>query len=288
MGFENIITKLESLPPLSDTAFEIQRVYAGGFKSLDIIKLVRIIENDAVLAANILRMVNAPIYGFSRKIASISQAVTLLGTDEIYGLVIKYAIEEKLQADMSIYGISNTEFNDICHLQSTLIMQWYSRIDTRHAQFISPLALIMESGKLILANEIKKNAHAKTFLKEYKKTNDIIEFEYDLFNTTTYYLSAMLFEHWRLEPLYVEILKGLDFEIETGSKVRSYIESLDVVRTAVNLRNILTKESIGYACDIVEEIGLDADSFKQVALRVKNRYDLVLKDRIKNKSVDGI
>ena len=280
MTFKNIITDLESLPPLSNTAFEIQQVYSCGSQNLDIIKLVRVIENDAVLTANILRMINAPIYGFSRKIASISQAVTLFGTDEIYGLVLKYAVQEQLQADTGIYGVDNQKFNDICHLQSSLMMQWYSRIDLRHAQFMSPLALIMESGKLVLANEIKRSNYTKKFSIEYRNAKNIAEFEYNLFGTTTYYLSGLLFEHWKLEPLYVEVLKGLDFEVETSPKVKSYIDSLDVVRTAVNLKNIFTKDSIEEACEIVEDIGLDADSFKQVALRIRDRYKKILMDRV--------
>ncbi|MCK4874862.1 MAG: HDOD domain-containing protein, partial [Sulfurimonas sp.] len=82
MTFKNIITELESLPPLSNTPFIIKQLYSYGAQNIDIIKLVKAIEDDAVVAANILKMINAPIYGFSRKIASISQAVTLFGTDE--------------------------------------------------------------------------------------------------------------------------------------------------------------------------------------------------------------
>ncbi|MCW8954091.1 MAG: HDOD domain-containing protein [Sulfurimonas sp.] len=106
MTFKHIITQLESLPPLSNTPFIIQQIYSVGAQNIDILKLVKVIENDAVLAANILRMINAPIYGFSTKIASISQAVTLFGTDEIYGLVLKYAVDEQLKADTDIYGVT--------------------------------------------------------------------------------------------------------------------------------------------------------------------------------------
>ena len=279
MNFKNIVADLKSLPPLSNIAFEIQEIYSKGAKNLDIIKLVRVIEEDAVLTANILRMINAPIYGFSRKIASISQAVTLFGTDEIYGLVLKYAIQERIKADTKIYGIDSSKFNDVCHLQSTLMMQWYSKVDLRHAQFMSPLALIMESGKLALAKKITNSDDIKHFSSKYKKTKNSVEFEYELLNTTTYYLSAVLFEHWRLEPIYIEVLKGLDFEIDISPKVKSYIDSLDVVRTAVNPKNIFTNDSVKEACEIVEDIGLDADSFKEVAIRVKNRYNQIMTNK---------
>ena len=281
MTFKNIITELESLPPLSNTPFIIKQLYSCGAQNIDIIKLVKAIEDDAVVAANILKMINAPIYGFSRKIASISQAVTLFGTDEIYGLVLRYAVDEQLKADTSIYGVDNKIFNDICQLQSSLMLQWYARIDLRHAQFMAPLALIMESGKLVLANEIMKSNYIKKFTFGYKKAKNITEFEHDLLGTTTYYLSGLLFEYWKLEPLYVEILKGLDFEANTSEKMKSYIDSLDVVRTAVNVREILTKKSIHEACLIVEEMGLDPEHFEKVALRVKEQYNKIRINRMK-------
>lgn len=283
MTFKNIITNLESLPPLSNTPFVIQQLYSCGAQNIDIIKLVRVIEDDAVLAANILRMINAPIYGFSKKIASISQAVTLFGTDEIYGLVLKYAVDEQLKAETDIYGVDNKKFNDICQLQSSLMMQWYSRVDLRHAQFMAPLALIMETGKLVLAKEVMKSNYIKQFTMGYKKSKNVEQFEHSLLGTTTYYLSGLLFEYWNLEPLYVEILKGLDFETETSSKVKSYIDSLDAVRVAVNVKDIFTKDSIYEACGVVEDMGLNPDDFEHVANRVKEQYNKVLIKRMRKK-----
>lgn len=283
MTFKHIITELESLPPLSNTPFIIQQIYSVGVQNIDILKLVKVIENDAVLAANILRMINAPIYGFSTKIASISQAVTLFGTDEIYGLVLKYAVDEQLKADTDIYGVNNKEFNDICQLQSKLMLQWYSKIDIRHAQFLAPLALIMESGKLVLANEVMKSSYIKKFAFGYKNTKYVAEFEHSLLGTTTYYLSGLLFEYWKLEPLYVEILKGLDFEDNYSPKIASFIDSLDVIRTAVNPKDILTKNSIQEAAQLVEDIGLDPEHFVKIASRVREQYNKVLINRMKKK-----
>lgn len=272
MDFKAIVQKIESLPPLSDATTFVQQLYAEGAENVDIIKLVRIIESDAVLTVNILKMINAPLYGFSRKIASVSQAVTLFGTEIIYGLVMNYSILEALKADTSVYGISNTKFNDICHLQSALMMQWYSKVDLRHAQFLAPLALIMETGKLILSKVISENNKVQEFKKGLANCKSIEECENSFVGTTSYYISALLFEHWNLEPLYVDMLKGLDFEHDEGFKMDYYIDTLDVVRTAVNVKEILTDRSIEKACWIVEDMDLDSDHFRHIAERIKQHY----------------
>jgi len=278
MKYSAIVKTIQSLPPLSNSAFEIQQMYSAGAENVNVIKLVKIIESDAVLAANVLRMINAPAYGFSRQIASVAQAVTLFGTQIIYGMVVNYSISEKLKANIEPYGLTNEKFNDLCHLQSALMNQWYSKIDLRHAQFLTPLALIMESGKLILANEINKASYTKEFRKALRRCSDPIKYENDLVGTTSYYISALLFEHWNLEPLYIEMLKGLDFESENDSMMESYIDTLDVVRTAVNVKEMLTSRSIDKAALLVTDMGLDAEHFKRVANRIKIHYTAKKKD----------
>lgn len=273
MTFDALVKNIESLPPLSDTAVLIQQLYKEGAENVDIIKLVRIIESDALLTANILKMINAPIYGFSKRIASVAQAVSLFGTQIVYGLVLNYAMNETIVANTKPYGISNTKFNEVCHLQSALMTQWYSKVDLRHAQFLAPLALIMESGKLILAKEIHDSSYTQEFKKGLKACDHIEEYENELVGTTSYYLSGMLFEHWNLEPLYVKMLKGLDFDEEIlGSKMEYYVQTLNVVRTAVNIKDILSDKSIAEACELVKEMDLDAEYFEHVAKRIKSSY----------------
>jgi HD-like signal output (HDOD) protein len=273
LTYNSIIENVKSLPPLSNAALQIQTLYIKDRDEIEIIKLVRLIESDALLTANVLKMINSPYYGFSKKIASVSQAVTLFGIELIRGIVIKYAINEKIKANLKPYGISTRMFNDICHLQSALMMQWYSKIDLRDAQYLTPLALIMETGKIILSDELIKSDYTLEFKQGFKKADDILAYEYDLTGTTSYYISALLFEHWNLDSLYVEMLKNLDFKNDLiSSKMEYYIKTLDVVRTAVNVKEAFTKESIDEACNIVSDMNLDVDYFHTVAHRIKMMY----------------
>ncbi|EDZ62622.1 putative signal transduction protein [Sulfurimonas gotlandica GD1] len=273
MNFKAIVQRVESLPPLSNATVFVQQLYKEGAENVDIIKLVRIIESDALLTLNILKMINAPIYGFSRKIASVAQAVTLFGTEIIYGLVMNYSIMEALKANTSSYGVTSAEFNDVCHLQSALMLQWYSKVDLRHSQFLAPLALVMEAGKLILVREIEASDYVKDFKNGLKECSSIEVYEHSMFDTTSYYITALLFEHWNLEPLYVDMLKGLDFDNNEGFKMEYYINTLHVVRTAVNVKEVLTDASIEKACLLVEDMDLDSDYFRHVAKRIRAAYE---------------
>ncbi len=273
MTFDDIVAHIESLPPLSNVVMQIQHLYHEGAENVNVIKLIRFIESDATLTANVLKFVNDPKYGFSKKISAVSQAVTLLGTEIIYGLVVDYAIHENLHADPSAYGVTDIQFNDICHLQSALIMQWYSKIDLRDAQFLAPLALIMELGKLIIAKEVQESSYAIKFRRGLAKVDDIAKYEFEIFDTTSYYVSALLFEHWNIDERFVEILKNMDFKQKNVSyKIEHYCDVLDVVRTAVNVKEILTTKSIFDAAKKLEAINLPKETFLRIAQRVQKQY----------------
>ena len=272
MNFRSIVRNVESLPPLSDTTLIVRDLYLHGAEEVDISKLIRAIEEDVLLTANILKMINSPFYGFSKQISSVAQAVTLFGTHIVYGLVVRFSIESTIIANLRPYGVSNTTFNNICHMQSALMNQWYSKIDLKHAQILSPLALIMESGKLVVSQEVAQDTSIKEFSKGIKEASFVSEYENEIFGTSSYYVSGLLFEHWNLDTLYVDMLKGLDFEHDAGSKLGYYIDTLDVVRTAVNVKELLTKESISAAAEIVEDMKLDANHFINVATKLKSIY----------------
>lgn len=281
MHQKNIVKAIDSLAPLSDAIVDIQALYTQNQDELDIKNLVALIESDAILSVKILKMANSPMYGFSNKINSVSQAVTLFGIMQIYGFILNYAIEENLKANTEIFGYSNEKFNDICNMQSALLMQWYSKIDNSDAKILSPLALIMESGKLAIACEVTSSDYEELYTEGYKKEKNIELFEKEFLGMTSYEICSEIFKHWHLEPLYVTILSELSVETYSTEKVKEYVEILRVIITAVNLKSVLTKESVIKSCKLLTKMGHNIDDFANAALNVKKSYIQELKRREK-------
>ena len=272
MNFEAIVSTIDSLPPLLDTTLIINKLYADGDENIDMNKLIITLESDALLCVNILKIVNSPLYSLSQQIISIRQAITLLGTQKIYGLALSYSISNIVRANIRPYGVTNSVFNDISHLQSRLVLQWFSKVDVKTARYLSPLALTMESGKLILAKEIVKASQIKEFNLGLSMSKNISQYENDIFGTSSYYVSGLLFDHWNLSPRYIDILKSLDFEYESKTKIDVYVNILDIVRTAVNVQNILSEKSITKASEMVEELDLNVDDFINTAEEIQMAY----------------
>ena len=73
----SIIDSIKSLPPLSKTIMDINRVYAD--EEAGIGDLAKVIEGDPMIVANLLKAANSPLYSFGKEIKNVSQAVSLFG-----------------------------------------------------------------------------------------------------------------------------------------------------------------------------------------------------------------
>ena len=62
----------------------------------DIQKISRLISNDAGIAAAVLKTVNSPFYGLSKKLTSVQQAVSALGMKNIGALVMGLALRNSV------------------------------------------------------------------------------------------------------------------------------------------------------------------------------------------------
>ena len=83
---ETILKEIKQLPPLPDTAMKIEAIYQDPNSNFQ--DMVKVIETDALLTADILKAANSPLYGFSREITSLSQAVGLFGMGTVRGFAL--------------------------------------------------------------------------------------------------------------------------------------------------------------------------------------------------------
>ena len=272
--FQSLVNRIETLPPLSDSAQKILQLYSqSDDDDIDLRKLVRLIENDTLLTADILGMINDPKYGFNNKITSVGQATTLFGSRIMKGFVLSIVMKEHVKPDMGAYGLSNAKFNDMCHLQAALLFQWYMGIDIRRAQNLVPLALIMETGKAIFAQEMSASDYGHLFTEEIFYAKDMQEVEHKYSDTTSYFIGGLLFEHWNFSQRYIDIMKSLDFNDKKSDIEQIDLDIIEVIRTAINVKGFLNKDNLDKALGLVKELNLDEAAFMQAALRIKNAYE---------------
>jgi HD-like signal output (HDOD) protein len=266
-GFESLIKYINELPPLPQSVQKIQSLYAGG--EPDLKELVKLIESDPILTADILARANAPIYSFSKNILSVMQAITLFGSASVRGFVLSSAVNRNFEIDMQAYSISNDTYLNVCNLQSALMFQWYMSVDIEHVKFLVPVAFLMETGKVIIAKEVNDSAYAEVFIEELKKTESIEEVERLFTDRTSAQICALLFEHWYFDESFILTMQFLDDVNKAPLHIQTFIKALNVVRRAVNINEQLTAESIAAAALMVKDLGLNEERFIHAAQRLQ-------------------
>jgi HD-like signal output (HDOD) protein len=116
---DSLISKIKTLPLLPDTITQIRRICANPESSVG--DLIKVVEKDPMITANLLKAANSPFYGFSREIKSVSQAVSLFGMSTVKGLALSNAVKKLLSVDLEPYGITPESFADISSLQNALM-----------------------------------------------------------------------------------------------------------------------------------------------------------------------
>lgn len=86
--------KLESITQLPTIPFIITDVlHAVDNNSMSAAAVAQLVEKDQTLAARVLRVANSPLYGFSRRIATIELAIVVLGLNVIKEIVMSLIVQ---------------------------------------------------------------------------------------------------------------------------------------------------------------------------------------------------
>ena len=257
---ENILKKIKALPPLDDTVLKIQRICVD--KNSSLADLVKVVESDPMLTANILKSSNSPLYGFS----NISHAVSLFGMATVRGFALSSAIKQNIKIDLTPYRISNTTFLDISTLQSTFMFKWYSKVNKAMLDVLQPAAFMMEVGKIIIAHELieqQKNEAFQTALALIKAPHELSALEKEYVGFSNEEITTKIFEQWNLESELVESIKFSNDPFKAAEHIKAFSAALNVVKNSINIFGQLDDASIARSLKLLDEYGLNHEPFLQ-------------------------
>ncbi|MDD5717184.1 MAG: HDOD domain-containing protein [Sulfuricurvum sp.] len=271
MGFESIIARIQTLPPFPESVIKLEEAFRKG--EPDMKTIVSIIEGDPQLTTDILAKANVPVYGFKTRILSVMQAVTLFGLNTVRALALKASMERNFEIDMSPYGISNEQFSKISAMQNALMFQWYMGIDVTKAKVMIPLAFIMEIGKVLVSKELSESSYGEMFRESLQQSDSIAQVEEEFTGTTSARVSAQLFRHWYFEEIFSLLMDNADNTGEIEPQLQSMVDALNVIRTAVNVKEQLSDRSIAEGVKLIEAVGGDSVRFVNAARRVREKLN---------------
>lgn len=200
-GLLHLIKGAVCLPTLPDLYHELTVELASENCSAE--RISRIIARDVTVSAKVLQLVNSAFFGCSHEIESVSQAVTLLGTETINSIVLTTCVFKKFDLrDVSTFRINNIYSHSIRVglLASKLIRR--AGLDSRMAEEVLLAGMMHDIGILVLIDSGDKRWR-DLYLESRTSERSLSELEKKHFGVTHSEVGAYLLSVWGLPSTVV-------------------------------------------------------------------------------------
>ncbi len=168
--------------------------------------LAELLGTDPGMASEILRLANSALFGVTRKVTSLKQALTLLGLKRIRSLVLsRYMVQS---VGSGVRGGVDMSYLWRRSLASAVLAARFADAllpGRREEAFIS--ALLADIGVVILADNL--NHRYLPVAEHYRPCQpyDQTDLEHETVGVTHADVSALVLEHWQLPDLIVKAVR---------------------------------------------------------------------------------
>lgn len=205
---------------------------------IDVRALKQCIENDPALTTKILRVVNSPLFGLSKEVSDLNQALALLGVKPLKLLVLGFSLPDALFAELSGDLLKR-------YWQQTLIKAVAAR-EISETMWDTPgdeafiAGLLQDLGMLVLLQTVGE-PYARFLRTTLAERQDLLTLERTALGFNHTELSARLLARWGLPDAIVESLSvqhaSIDEPVEPARPRLS-----QVVHLAGLVSTLLTEE----------------------------------------------
>ncbi|HWL95388.1 MAG TPA: HDOD domain-containing protein [Phycisphaerae bacterium] len=192
---------LPSIPIIATRCYEMTQDPACNYD-----KLVELLSTDPGISAGVLRIANSPLFGATRQIVSLKQAIALLGVKRIRELVLVRYLVQKTEET----ACEKIDLNYYWRLSLTTAI-----LSSKFAEALTPgkhdeafmAGLLADVGVIVLAKALPKQYGPIADRYQPHSTEEWIESEYNLMGVSHGEVSALVLEQWNLPQTLVQAVK---------------------------------------------------------------------------------
>lgn len=266
-----LVQRISSLPPLPRTVTEIEKAYND--PNVNVKTVAGIIEQDPMVVADLLKLLNSAFYGLRKEITSVEQAVSLLGMKSVKDLVINLSVRNMLRTNLTPYGISSEEFAKVSQFQSMLAQRLMKAVNPTKVERIRLLALLQEIGKIVISDELLREGEDATFKAELEAGWDIRETERNYIDATTAEVSAAMLRHWEFDGTVADTIQWTDMPNQADGGVKEDAWVLRIASEAVNVRTPLSEKSRKRAVNLALKAGFPDEPLTEAMEDLAERWN---------------
>ncbi len=169
-------------------------------------KLVELLGTDPGIAADILRLSNSALFGVTRQVGSLKQAITLLGMKRVRDLVMARYLAQ--QIDQIRTDLIDVDYYWRRSLTTGILASKFAdTLAPRQRDEVFIGGLLADVGVVVLARALPKQYASIAAQYRPHASDDWIQGEYSLMGVTHGDVSAMVLEQWNLPVELVEAVR---------------------------------------------------------------------------------
>ena len=198
-----IMAKVDLFPSVSDTATELFSLLQDA--EVEAAAIEKVLRKDPGLTANILKLTNSPYFGFTSRIGSIKQAVTLLGHQRLRQVVMVSCVSSIMGQPVAGYGLDGGELwrHSIAVSVAAEGLVKELKLAGPHEYFTA--ALLHDLGKLVLGGFVEENIGPLDRLSEEETPFELVEKK--VLGIDHAEVGARLLEKWALPADIVDAVR---------------------------------------------------------------------------------
>lgn len=255
-----VMMKINELPVLSNITSRIIELTNDPKTTTD--QLCDVISQDQVIVSKALKIVNSAYYGMPRKIVTIREAVTMLGTDTIRTIVIGASVFSTLE---HLSGLNKSIIESMwrhsaaCAAASRIIALRMGITEQEHA-FVA--GLLHDIGKIVLIF-VKPNEYNEV-INKIAQGKTSIETEQELLGFTHTEVGRIAAEKWSLPPLLVSVIGNHHDDTQQDCELVTVVKIADAVSNMAGY-SIGLSENISISSLALSSCGLTYQDLCQIS-----------------------
>jgi len=263
-----VVADFGQLPVLPEIAMELLDYLQRA--DVDTGRVVQMLSQDQVLAAKSLRIANSSFYGLQRKVATINDAIVVLGLRSVHALVTTAAITSQFQSiDMAGY---NQRAFWLHSVGAALCARTLGHQVGANPESAFTAGLIHDIGKLVLAARFPEQFAS---VLAYCAQHDclMIEAEHDVLGFDHAQIGTALAQRWNFTA---EISDAVAWhhapEEQTASSLAGVIHLADVMAHALNFADDTDAQVPRLSTVVWNRLGLGWQDFKRLLAEVDAQF----------------
>jgi len=249
--------------------FALKKIAADPTKSL--IDAAFIIEKDAALSLKLLQIVNSAFYGFSAKISSISQAISLIGLQELQNIILSTAVMDKF-SDLPSGLISMYDFWEKSLRCALIAREIDLLLGKEFAESIFVCGILHHIGELVFClriPELTRDITLQYQAIEEATDSDRIHIEKSLLGFNHFTAGAELTQRWKLPDLITGSIK-----LHTSQNTQ---EPYYKIASIIQLADFYAKKEAAFDPDAIDNLGLSETAINTIIQTSDEKFTEIFK-----------